>query len=364
MILSILLTILKIIGIFLASIFGLILLLLLLVLFVPIRYKASALRTGEDDDPPVIARAKVSWLLHIFSVNVMYPNEKIVTVRIFGIPIMKIPKDELSEEEIWRAEQKRQAKEDKKRKKEEKKKQKSDNKTSDKKKSENENPLNSGESSSKEEQSFLDKDGEKNSNDVDSASADSLDTDFSKSTDPGNLDDETENIKKKKKSIFSRFFDAINNIKYTIKRIYANIKKGIEDKKKINDEIKKNIHYYHQILTSDLFEITFDKTKEKIFKLLKSILPRKWDINLEVGFDDPYTTGEVLAISGMLHPIIWEHVHVIGNFEEPIIRGAGKLKGRIYIFSFLKILIYYLTDKDLKRLIRLFKKEEHKRGRK
>ena len=55
----ILLTILKIIGIVLACIVGLILLVVLLVLFVPVRYRLS----GEGENAAITAQGKVSWFL-------------------------------------------------------------------------------------------------------------------------------------------------------------------------------------------------------------------------------------------------------------------------------------------------------------
>ena len=105
-----------------------------------------------------------------------------------------------------------------------------------------------------------------------------------------------------------------------------------------------------------------------MIRLLKSILPRKGDIRLEMGFDDPYTTGEVLAIAGILYPVIGEYVHIYGNFDESVIRGGGYVKGRIYLVMVVMLGLYYLTDRDLKKTIRLFKKEpvkkkNHRSGR-
>lgn len=352
MILTVILTILKIIGIILASILGILLLSIILVVFVPIRYKASALRTGIEDDPPIEARGYVSWLLHIVHVSFRYPDKKIVTIRIFGIPIYKYPSEKK------KTNYKKATKITKNNTKAEDDFVKSDSfKDSDKD--------NLGNNSKNTEN-----DNATSNSDTSNASSDEIDKSENDKTENDELendefeDDESENGNSDKKSIFSRFFDTVNNIKCTIVDFCAKIKSTFEDKQKAMNDLKHNVHYYHQILESDLFERTFDKCKNKLLKLLKSILPRKWNVAMEVGFDDPYTTGEVLAIAGMLHPVIYNHISVVGNFEEEIIRGAAKLKGRIFVFSFVKILLFYLTDRDLKRLIKLFKKEETKRGRK
>ncbi len=83
---SIILMILKIIGIIILAVLGLILTLILLVLFVPIRYRASAKKYEE-----LSVKGSVSWLLHIIHVGVVYDGELRVAVRVFGIPVKRIP---------------------------------------------------------------------------------------------------------------------------------------------------------------------------------------------------------------------------------------------------------------------------------
>ena len=88
--LPIILNILKIAGIVLACVLGFVILLVLMVLFIPIRYRLSFVRTGVEGDDPINARGYVSWLLHIVHVSLAYPAESIVIIRIFGIPIKRI----------------------------------------------------------------------------------------------------------------------------------------------------------------------------------------------------------------------------------------------------------------------------------
>lgn len=334
MILSIILTILKILGIILIAIVGLLLAIILLVVFVPIRYKAAVARTGIIDDPPVQAKGYVSWLLHIIHVSFGYPGEVICKVRLFGIPIIRIPdsKRNNNEKSLKKITKEKSSKEKEK-----------------KEKSSNEN--NNGEEVSK--------DNENESIDLTVNSNEDHSTNDSQDFFE-DLEEDTEDSTDNTVSFWEKITTFVNKVKCTIVSCCDKIKAVFSN---INNA-KKNVHYYHTILTSDLFERTFEKTRKKLLRLLKEILPRKFEISLEVGFDDPYTTGELLAIAGIMYPIFGEHLIVLGNFEESVIRGAGRLKGRIFVFSFIKIGLYYLFDRDLKRLIRLFKKEEKKRGRK
>lgn len=81
---TILLFILKIIGILLLSLFGIIFLLLALVLCVPIHYRVE----GSEEEVRRIA-GKVHWLLHVVSVSFSYEENRLgYSLRIFGIPIL------------------------------------------------------------------------------------------------------------------------------------------------------------------------------------------------------------------------------------------------------------------------------------
>ena len=67
---SVLLTLLKIIGIVLLSLLGLFLVLLLIVLFVPVRYRIKGYYKDE-----FVCHGKIIWLLHLVSVSIDYDKE-------------------------------------------------------------------------------------------------------------------------------------------------------------------------------------------------------------------------------------------------------------------------------------------------
>ena len=73
---TVLLTILKVIGWILLGILGLILLTVLTVLLVPIRYRADGVWKEEK-----YIRGRVTWLLHLLSIRVTYEKELLLEVR-------------------------------------------------------------------------------------------------------------------------------------------------------------------------------------------------------------------------------------------------------------------------------------------
>ena len=79
---SVLLTLLKIIGIVLLSLLGLFLVLLLIILFVPVRYRLKGYYKDE-----FVCHGKITWLLHMVSVSIDYDKEAVTAVKILGIDI-------------------------------------------------------------------------------------------------------------------------------------------------------------------------------------------------------------------------------------------------------------------------------------
>ncbi len=79
---TVVILILKIIGILLLVLLGLILFLVLLVLFVPVRYRVS----GSCHNSQVTVKVRVSWLLHLFILALeRMPEDSESWLRIFGI---------------------------------------------------------------------------------------------------------------------------------------------------------------------------------------------------------------------------------------------------------------------------------------
>lgn len=86
----------KIIGIAVLVIFGLLLSALLLVLLVPVRYRFSC--SYEEE---LSAEARITWLLHFLSVSAVYGQSFTVSVRLLGFPLKGRKKEETEYQEDW-----------------------------------------------------------------------------------------------------------------------------------------------------------------------------------------------------------------------------------------------------------------------
>ncbi|MEI3212215.1 MAG: DUF2953 domain-containing protein [Lachnospiraceae bacterium] len=299
-ILTVLLLILKILGIVLLVLLGILLALLLIVLFVPVRYQGSGYR--EEGDPvPVHVQLKVTWLLHLVRVSFIYPEEAFLKVKILFFQILP-------------------AKEKKK-------------KASNKKEA----------------------DGKKPKTDKKEVGSDVSDTTSDqKISDEGNAADEDGGDDRRTLLDFIRkLFSAIRNIKYTIRKIYDKI-----------NHIIHNIRYYIKILQTESFKRAFMLCREQLLRLMKIVLPRKVSGTFTIGMEDPAATGQILSIYGILYPLIGDSITVIPDFEKPVMEGSFRFKGKITAFTLIRIAAKIYFDKDLKRVICLFKKEAVQNGRK
>lgn len=86
----------KIAGILLGSILGMVLVFLLAVLFVPVRYRVE----GRYEETPFV-QAKISWFLSALSVNIRYEEQKLtVKVKILGLLMKKKKKEKRLEQSV------------------------------------------------------------------------------------------------------------------------------------------------------------------------------------------------------------------------------------------------------------------------
>lgn len=133
-----------------------------------------------------------------------------------------------------------------------------------------------------------------------------------------------------------------------------NLKKEKDEKKESSNEgLITKIMKYIEIIKSETFKKAFSKNKTKIAKFLKRILPRKLKIEGSVGFEDPSVTGSVLAVTGMLYPLIGKYIRITGNFEKEEILVKGNMKGRITIFSLIFTGLQIYLNKDIKKVIKM-----------
>lgn len=322
---AILLTILKVVGILLLILLITAAALLLLVLFVPVRYRI-VLRRRETDGILAAVEIKVTWLLHLMGVAFSYPEAAFLRVRIFCFTVFRSDrkKKDSGSAQKEKPDRKKQvpAKEDSERKDTD---EAPSQKAEDNQEKETEIPA----GAAREESHSQKEPGQEKNIFTDNgqhASANRLYV--------------------KIKEFFSKLLSLFQNIRYTITRICDKIK-----------HIVNNIQYYLEIIKSDTFSRAWALCSGQAFSLLKSILPGKVRGSLVIGTGDPASTGQVLAVYGILYPLLGDRIRVTPDFERQIVEGELFLRGKITVFKGLKAVWKIYFNQDLRRLIQLLKRE-------
>ena len=52
-------------------------------------------------------------------------------------------------------------------------------------------------------------------------------------------------------------------------------------------------------------------------------------MNLHFGFEDPYRTGQCLAVLSMLYPFVGEYMNIQPEFEKQVLEGEAYVKGTV-----------------------------------
>ena len=112
------------------------------------------------------------------------------------------------------------------------------------------------------------------------------------------------------------------------------------------------------VLQSETFRKSFSLCKEELISIFSGIRPRKFQADLIIGMDDPAATAKILSYYGMLYPFIGGNVNVTPDFDEKRIEGFVKLKGKITLFTFIRAAVHIYYSKDIRKLLKLFKKED------
>ena len=91
-------------------------------------------------------------------------------------------------------------------------------------------------------------------------------------------------------------------------------------------------------------------------RLLIHLWPRKGRGAVTFGFDDPYTTGQVLEAASLIYPFCHRHLSLYPVFDEKVLEGEGSFEGRIRLSFILWLAVQILLDVHTRRMIRGFLK--------
>jgi len=93
-----------------------------------------------------------------------------------------------------------------------------------------------------------------------------------------------------------------------------------------------------EFITDEKHKSALKVIKKELFRLLRVLRPKKLRGYVLFGCEDPYNTGQILAILSVLYPWYAEAVEIEPNFEEKILKTDFSAKGKIHLIWFVVII--------------------------
>ena len=300
-----LLTVLKIIGILLLVILGIIILALCLILFVPVRYSA----TGRIEDSYQIT-GKISWLLSLIRFKFSFENGDFQeAVRIFGVPLHKKAEKDLETELEEEAE------------------------------SEPTVTKEAPEQAIRQPAPAIEATELKEPKDSTAYSQTSPAVAGAKDT-----------VTKEKKNLFRKwkiFWARIVRIPERIREGFLRLKRSFASKRAFWEKIKAN-------LTDPMNQHVVKKTLGELKYLLKHFGIRKIASDLTFSLADPALTGQILGLLCIIPVLYTGDVHIYPDFEaeQLYIKGTFSVKGRVRIIRLLIVAARMILDKEVRTVLK------------
>lgn len=326
---GIILTILKIIGIILLVVVGIVLTLAGIILFWPIRYRVSAYKEIEE----IKATVDITWIFRLIRCRAVYEKGKeffyYVKIAFFQILPVKEKKIEKKQEKPEREKTDKEKSDKEEQSKENEKKENQPEEVSQKVQKQPK------EATTEKKQSATSKEKRKSD----------LEKDASQSKKQKTKEKLKEEARKERKSFFEKIEEKIQQIKSTFQNICDKVKK-----------ISSTLENLKAFLTSEETKEALRFLNEQRKYVFRRFKPDKFQIDTRFGTEDPALTGELLAAYSVAYPFLPGTWNVTPNFEQVCFDGKLYLKGKIQLYVLLVVGLRCYKNKTIGKFINIVKR--------
>lgn len=327
---TVILMILRIVGIALLVILGLLLAVVLAVLFVPVRYRADGSFHEE-----LTASARVTWLLHLLSARIIFEKELNVKAFICGIQIYpraaRIKKQSCPQGHSG---------------------------------SEGQEDTRAGMTGKRPE----------NGETVKPAEAVKFTEPVTPLEPAGDSKEKAAAFEEADRETFGaegrtkqKGFSA-GNMTDRLKRLVQKLQDRLRDIRSTLRGLYERLSYYKSIWDREETQRAFRLASAQLSKTMRHVLPRRTDVYAVIGTGDPASTGQILAAQGMLYPWLGDKVHIVPDFEEEHFEGEFHLRGHIRAGVLGFYVLRLMFDRDVRHFIGILRgrtaDKEENNGRK
>lgn len=174
-------------------------------------------------------------------------------------------------------------------------------------------------------------------------------------TGTSDLSESDEKIRTENKNKISALPDKLKEIMDRLAQLPSMLSKIPLTIRRIYDKIDWYRQFFEYPRTKEAVSLVLDRSK----KLMHHIFPKKIKGKVTFGSEDPSITGTALAVLGMTMPFHKNRVEIVPVFDnQNILEGNIKIKGRIYGFVPVKMLAELYFNKNIKYIISRWKHKE------
>lgn len=314
--LTIFLTILKIIGILLLVVIGLLILGILAILFVPLRYDG---KISYNEKNQCVA-THITWLFRLICIEGGYQEKVYARARLLWFTLWK-----------WKADEKENDKED---------------------------HLESADYSEEELDRLLEERSQKEESKEETKEATVIEEKMDEPAVEENLTEvEPTEIEPKEvelneaKSNEAKSNEAESKEKKPKKIQFQQIGKRIK-------EIKEKIKHIKEMASDQRIHRAILLLIDGAWKIVRHSLPRKIKGRAKFGFEDPSTTGQILTYVSLLYPCYAKSVELVPMFTEKVIDLDLYFRGRVRLFSLIWICVKIWFDRNFRYLYKKVRKKK------
>ncbi len=325
--LHIILLILKIIGWILLAILGLIVLLLCVVFFVPLCYRADGSCKGTFDS--LYGKIRFSWLWHLVSGIAVYEEGKLSwTVRIAWkkmsseepvqeavLDELEVPGENMRQEEPAQEEIKQE-------------------------------PGREKEPDKEKEPGEFESDVKR------------LEKLMQEEVKQIPFPEPEEKEEEKGPGLFSRIGNLFRGFTEKVKKLYEKLKytflKICDTMKTTSDKKDKLILF----ITDEVHKLALGAVLVEVRRLLRFLKPKKLKADVHFGFEDPYYTGQVLAVLSVIYPFLGDHADIEPDFEQKVLEGSIMISGKVRVLYMIIMLWNLVWNKNVRTTIKHIRKFE------
>ena len=137
------------------------------------------------------------------------------------------------------------------------------------------------------------------------------------------------------------------------------LKDRFREKRTDAERIKSRLLWYWRLLEREDSRRALNRVGGEFRRLLSHCLPQKGMVCVTAGARDPAVTGGLLALEGMLYPLLCGRIVILPDFETPRLEGTFWVKGRIQACVVCYCILRVVLNRECRLLLaRLRKKEE------